>query len=275
MAPLLSHDGLRLHLRRWPATGAARGTVQIVHGLGEHIGRYDELALQLNAAGWHVAGHDHRGHGRSDGARGDIASPHSLLVDLAQVIDRLRGAGAHVLLGHSLGGLIAARFVAEALADTPAAWSRPVGGLVLASPALEPGLRPVQKLLLALLGPLAPSFGVNTGLRPEWVSRDIERLRRYADDVLGHDRITPRLVRFIVDEGRLVRRRAAAWRTPTLLMWSGADRCVSPSGSAAFAAAAPGAIVQTQVFPALYHELFNEPERALVIDHLTRWLARF
>jgi len=274
MESLKTDDGLRLHLQRWPARGAAHGTVQIVHGLGEHIGRYEALAAALNAAGWHVAGHDHRGHGRSEGARGTVAGAASLLTDLAAVSDHLRDGGPLVLLGHSLGGLIAARFVAEGLGGPGARWVRDVDGLVLSSPALDPGLGAAQKLLLAVAGRMAPDLRLSNGLKPAWISRDPEVVRRYEQDPLVHDRVTARLVRFIVDAGALVRRRAPRWRVPTLLLWAGADRCVAPAGSAAFAAAAPAGVVTAQEFPGLYHEIFNEPEREQVLSHLLRWLAR-
>jgi len=88
-----------------------------------------------------------------------------------------------------------------------------------------------------------------------------------------HDRVTPRLVRFIVDAGLLVQARAAAWRLPTLLMWAGADRCVAPAGSAVFAAAAPAAVLSAKVYPGLFHEIFNEPEQAEVLGQLTQWLS--
>ena len=275
MATLTTADGLRLHLQHWTATGAAHGTVQIVHGLGEHIGRYEALAAALNAAGWHVAGHDQRGHGRSEGARGTIAGPHSLLADLGAVTDHLRGGGRLVLLGHSLGGLVAARFVAEGLHGRAGRWQRDVDGLVLSSPALDPGLNLVQRGLLALASRLAPDLRLSNGLDPAWICRDPEVVRRYVTDPLVHDRVTARLVRFIVDAGRLVRARAPQWRTPTLLMWAGADRCVAPAGSAAFAAAAPSGVLTAQAFPGLYHEIFNEPEREQVLGHLLRWLERF
>lgn len=281
MDTLRTADGLTLHLQRWPViagagAGAARGTVQLVHGLGEHIGRYAWLAQQLNAAGWHVVGHDHRGHGRSEGARGVIADSQALLADLALVMDAVRGStGVHLLLGHSLGGLIAARFVAEALAPRPAPWSRAVDGLVLSSPALDAGMSGVQKALLALLGPVAPNLALHNGLKPAWVSRDPAVVKDYVADPLNHDRITPRLVRFIVDGGELVRARAAEWTTHTLLLWAGADRCVAPAGSEAFAAAAPRAVLTAQAFPGLFHEIFNEPERADVFSQLARWLARY
>ena len=86
MDGLIMADGCRLHLRRWPAAAVPLGTVQIVHGLGEHIGRYEAVAATLNAAGWNVVGHDHRGHGRSDGARGSVPQGPGLLGDLAEVI---------------------------------------------------------------------------------------------------------------------------------------------------------------------------------------------
>lgn len=277
MLALNTADGLPLHLRQWgpPADRAACGSVLIVHGLGEHIGRYEALAGRLRAAGWVVAGYDQRGHGASGGARGAIAAPDSLLADLAAVIDALRPGlpGPLLLLGHSMGGLVAARFVAEALAPQPAAWSRPLDGLVLSSPALDPGMNAAQKLLLAVLGPLAPGLAVGNGLRPDWISRDPAVVAAYVADPLVHDRVTPRLVRFIVDGGALVRARAPQWRLPTRLLWGGADRCVAPAGSAAFAAAAPAAVVQASRYDALAHEIFNEPEREQPVADLLAWLS--
>jgi alpha-beta hydrolase superfamily lysophospholipase len=273
MDTLRTADGLALYLQEWPLA-EARGTVQIVHGLGEHIGRYGWLAGQLNAAGWRVVGHDQRGHGRSEGRRGAIADGASLLADLAQVLDAVRRPGPHVLLGHSMGGLVAARFVAEALAPRPARWSRAVSGLVLSSPAPDPGMNGAQKALLAVLGWLAPGLAVGNGLKPAWLSHDAAVVQAYVDDRLNHDRVTPRLVQFIVDGGACVQRRAAQWTTPTLLLWAGADRCVAPAGSAAFAAAAPQAVLTAERFAGLFHEIFNEPERDDVFSHVARWLVR-
>jgi alpha-beta hydrolase superfamily lysophospholipase len=278
MDTLRTTDGLALHLQCWPAAGAARGTVQIVHGLGEHIGRYAWLAQQLNASGWHVAGHDHRGHGRSEGPRGGVPDSHALLADLALAMDAvgaMKGEGRHVLLGHSLGGLVAARFVGEGLAAAPAPWFRAPDALVLSSPALDPGMNRFQKFLLAVTLPLVPRLAVGNGLKPEWISRDPAVVKAYVDDPLVHDRVTPRLARFIADAGPWVLERAPRWRVPTLLMWAGADRCVAPRGSAAFAAAAPKDRVSAREFPSLFHEIFNEPEKPEVVSHLLGWLQRF
>lgn len=275
MTVLTTRDGLKLHLQRWPVVDNAHGMVQIVHGLGEHIGRYETLARQLNAAGWHVAGHDQRGHGRSEGPRGSVPSRHALLADLSAVTDHLRRDGRHILFGHGLGGLVAARLVAESLMHRAQRWARDVDGLVLSSPALDPGLTLLQRVALRLLNPLVPALRLGRGLKPASACRDPEVVRRCADDPLMHRQVTPRLVRFIVDEGRFVRGRAPRWRTPTLLMWGGADQCVSPQGSAAFAAAAPVAVLTARPFPGLFHEVFNEPERDAVVAELLGWLAHF
>jgi alpha-beta hydrolase superfamily lysophospholipase len=278
METLSTLDGQTLALRHWPAAGAARGTVHVVHGLGEHIGRYAHVAAALNAAGWHVAGHDLRGHGHSSGRRGRVADSQAFLADVALVQDHLQQrwpGGARVLLGHSMGGLIAGRFVAEGLAKAPAPWFRPFDALVMSSPALDPGMNGFQQFLLAVLGPVAPSLGLGNGLKPAWISRDPAVVKAYVDDPLVHDRVSPRLVRFIVDAGALVIARAPQWTLPTLLMWAGADRCVAPAGSAAFAAAAPQSALTAQPWPGLAHEIFNEPEQAQVLQHLARWLQRF
>jgi alpha-beta hydrolase superfamily lysophospholipase len=274
MATLTTTDGLKLQTREWPCADA-RGTVLIVHGLGEHAGRYEHVAAHLVRSGRHVVGYDHRGHGASDGPRGRLHHPDDLLRDLALVIDAVRVArpGPLVLLGHSMGGAVAARMVAAGLAPKPPKWHRPVDGLVLSSPALDIGLAGAQKLMLALLGRIAPNFAVGNGLEPEWVSRDPAVVAAYIDDPLVHDRVSAKLVRFMAEAGAFVREHAAAWRVPTLLMYAGADRCVVPAGSAAFAAAAPAALVTAQAFPPLFHELFNEPEQGDVFAVLAGWLA--
>jgi alpha-beta hydrolase superfamily lysophospholipase len=239
-------DGLSLHITRWAPPTAPRGTVVLVHGLGEHAGRYAHVAAALTAARWQVLAYDQRGHGQSAGPRGGIAASDSLLADLAVVLDATRTAhpGPLVLLGHSLGGLLAARFVAESLQASPAPWSRPVDALVLSSPALDPGLNAVQKLLLAVVPALAPQLAVHNGLKPAWISRDPAVVQAYVNDPLVHDRITGRLARFIADAGLDVLAAAPRWTVPTLrgAARQCAVRCHGPRGRAERARmAGPGA----------------------------------
>jgi alpha-beta hydrolase superfamily lysophospholipase len=268
-------DGLALNVHEWAPPGAPRGTVFIVHGLGEHAGRHEHVAQALVAQGWRVRAHDQRGHGRSGGARGRLAQGDDLLRDLARVLDadRAANAGPRVLLGHSMGGTVSARFVAEGLAPAPAGWYRPVDALVLSSPALAADLSGPQKLLLAVAGRLAPWLQAPNGLPVDALSHDARVVAAYEADPLVHDRISPRLARFILDAGHQVRAEAPWWRVPTLLLWAGSDRCVAPRGSAEFAAAAPAAMVRARCYEALFHEIFNEPQQREVLDEVQRWLA--
>ena len=276
---LTTADGLSLHLHRWPRpAGPVSGSVLLVHGLGEHGGRYGPVAAHLVAQGWAVIGYDQRGHGRSGGPRGGLPAADSLLADLGRMVEQARSAlpGPLVVLGHSMGGLLVARYGAEALAPRPAPWWQPVDALVLSSPALDPGMGAAQKLLLAVAAPLVPNLALGNGLDPTWVCSDPAVVKAYIADPLTHDRITPRLARFIVDAGVLVRQRSPQWATPTLLLYAGADRCVAPRGSDAFAAAAPTAVLQAHRYDDLAHEIFNEPGQARVMADLTAWLsARF
>ncbi|MCE2910145.1 MAG: lysophospholipase [Burkholderiaceae bacterium] len=267
-------DGLALALSEWPVP-APRGLVVVVHGLGEHAARYDHVARALNAAGWSVLAHDQRGHGRSGGPRGTLPRGDGLLEDLAHVLDRAPAtSGPRVLLGHSMGGAVAARFVAEALAPRPAAWSRPVQGLALSSPALAARLSAWQRWQLAIGERLLPNVAQRNGIDPRGLSHDEAVVAAYVADPLVHDRISARLARFILDAGEHVRAAAPRWALPTLLMWGGADRVVDPAGSRALAAAAPPDVLTAWQFEAMRHEIFNETEREGVLMRLVQWLDR-
>ena len=268
-----TRDGLALARRDW-LSADARGTIVIVHGLGEHIGRYSHVAARLNASGWSVVGYDQRGHGASPGERGRIDSGDDLLVDLAAVVDEVRAeaSGPMLLLGHSLGGLVVARFVAGALESPKPAWQRDVDALVLSSPALDIGMTAARRALLATLQKLTPNLAIGNGLDVTGIARDPAVVAAYRADPLVHDRIVPRLVRFLADAGPTVLALAPRWQVPTLLLYAGRDRLVVPAGSRAFAAASPAGVVTARPFPSLFHEIFNEPEQDEVFGVLTAWL---
>jgi alpha-beta hydrolase superfamily lysophospholipase len=263
-------DGDNIAMQDWPLPDglALRGMVILVHGLGEHAGRHDALAKRLNGWGFAVRGYDQYGHGESGGGRGQLPTSTRLLVDLADIIDstrlRMPDGAPLILLGHSLGGLVAGRFISLNL--------RRVEGLVMSSPALDPGLSPLQKLLLATLPHVAPNLTVGNGLDPAFLSHDVQVVAAYRRDPRVHDRVSGRMGRFIADAAAATVASAAKWSVPTLLLYAGDDKIVDPAGSRAFAAAAPSAVVTTACFDGMYHELFNETDPEPVYLALKRWL---
>ena len=273
-APFTLRDGLNLALYDWPLPmrRRPRGVVLIVHGLGEHAWRYDTVANHLNAWGFCVRAYDQRGHGDSGGDPGVLPYDDVLLDDLAEVLDDTRRHIAEpwscplILMGHSMGGLIASTFVQRAVA--------PVDGLVLSSPALATGIGPVMLKVIDLLYRFAPSLALSNGLDASKISHSATTVDAYRQDRRVHDRITARLARFIHRNGPEVVADAGRWKVPTLLMYAGSDKLVDPAGSRAFAAAAPRNRVTSQCFEALYHEIFNETDPSEVFSTLKAWLDR-
>lgn len=282
-AAITARDGTRLVTTHWPLPAGApmQGVVLIVHGHGEHVRRYKHVAAHLNALGWAVAGYDHRGHGQSEGQRGGLKQSDDYLHDLAHMIDTTRAAYPGqklVLLAHSLGGLIAARFVAASASPAESAdsapWARPVDGLILSSPALLLNVNAIQQFLLDTVAKWLPDFAVASGLKAEWVSNDPAEVKAYLADPTVHDRITGKTSRFMIEAGQLVRNRAPNWTVPTLLLWAGSDKCVAPAGSVEFSAKAPKQLVTSQPFAHMAHEIFNEPDREKALAPLGPWLKQ-
>ena len=270
LSTFTASDGNNLAMQDWSLLEgvAPRGVVVLVHGLGEHAGRYDHVARRLNSWGFAVRGYDQYGHGESDGVRGALPAQTRLVDDLADVVDstraRMETGTPLILLGHSVGGLVAASAVALGQVQ--------VDALVLSSPAFDPGLNGFQKFLLATLPRIAPNLTVGNGVDSNFISHDPAVVAAYKADPRVHDRISSRLARFIADGGPAVIEHAPHWTVPTLLMYAGADRVVNPEGSRAFAAAAPQQVVSTHCFEALYHEIFNEAESESVFERLRQWL---
>jgi alpha-beta hydrolase superfamily lysophospholipase len=270
-------DGIDLFVRDWPLSAGTRrrGAALIVHGLGEHCGRYAHVAEALNAVGVAVRGYDHRGFGRSGGARATLATPDVLIEDARRVFDAFAAeasaagdAAPPFVIGHSMGGAIAAR-------AATGGWIRP-RGLVLSSPALKLPLRAGTRLYVEVAARLAPHRAQPHGIPLQFISRDPEVFAAVKTDPHCHALATPRLVSFILDAGRKARRDAGKLDMPTLLLVSGDDRLVDPDGAREFAAAMRPELCTLRLYPALYHEVFNEtePDRTEVLGDLCRWIEQ-
>ncbi len=270
LSTFVASDGDNLAVQDWPLDPGQplRGVVIVVHGLGEHAGRYDHVARRLNHWGFAVRSYDQYGHGESGGPRGGLTSDDRLLDDLADIVDstrlRMKKGTPLILLGHSMGGAVTSLFVARAV--------REVDALILSSPALDPGLNAFQKFLLATLPKIAPNLRVGNGLDPTKISHDAAVIEDYKKDRLIHDRISARLGRFIATAGAAVLAAAPTWKLPTLLLYAGEDALVNPQGSRTFGEVAPQSAVTARCFDTMYHEIFNELEAEPVFAELKAWL---
>lgn len=262
------HDR-RIHWRSWSPAGDQhwRAAVVLVHGYGEHIGRYEHVAGRLVAAGYAVFGLDQHGHGHSEGRRGRI-SLEDAVADTDRVVTlagERAGAGAAVyMLGHSLGGAIALRY---ALAH-----QRRLAGMVLSGPlaALDGGraLAWVGKQLGAYL-PGAPVARID----PERVSRDPEVVERYRrDPLVWHHPIPAASAREMLIHVATLPDAVGLITLPVLLLYGTADRLCPPRGSVMLADRLGSEDLTTKAYEGMYHELMNEPERDHVIDEVVGWL---
>ncbi|WP_266168754.1 alpha/beta hydrolase [Dyella subtropica] len=263
-------DGRQLAVRDW-SHAKMRGAVLIVHGLGEHSGRYQRLAQWFHTRGYAVRSYDQRGHGQSDGQRGALDHPDDLLEDLAVVYNQYAAnlPVRPLLLGHSMGGLVAARCVLDRRITPPA--------LMLSSPAFRCHEPAWLQRLAGLLAKTVPRLPLSNGLKLDKLSHDTQTAADYRTDPLCHNRITPRMADFIFRTGASSIADASRLSMPTLLLVSGPDGLVDSSGSRDFASAAwAGNHLTTRFFDTLYHELFNEaePGRSQVLKQLGDWLQK-
>jgi alpha-beta hydrolase superfamily lysophospholipase len=250
-----------------------RALVAILHGLGDHSGRFAALASELaTRARCTAVALDLPGHGEAPGPRGDMPS-WTLVRD--QVIPAMftatRGLPDQpfelppVLLGHSMGAVLAL--------DYALAHPRDLKALVLSAPALRSAMPPWWKLALANVArATSPSTGFPHGLDLSGLSRDPEVMRLYKADALVHEKISPRLYFDFNEARQRCLRDARKLQLPTLLLQGMADRMVDPKGSLEFAGAATHGVVRFLTLKDTYHEIFNDPGREAVIQDMIAWL---
>lgn len=259
-----------LHQRYWPsADGNPLGTFLVVHGLSEHSGRYAPFADAVGAAGYAVAAVDLYGHGESPGRRGHLRSfesDHLAAVDeLIRGVERATSDMPLWLVGHSLGGLIVARWVQSRV------FAGRLRGLVLISPFVEPRMRiPAWKRTAASwLSRLAPAATLPTGIRDEDLFQDPHLRESYAADPLVQRRISAGHWAALTRERGVLRALAADTGTRTLVQLAGTDRVVDTAASRAFGGQLPNARIIE--YPGAYHALHHDPATPEAVHDLLAW----
>ncbi len=258
-------DGTELHRSRWEPGGEGRGEILLVHGLGEHIGRYARTAGDWAARGYRVTGVDLRGHGRSEGRRGHVEAWQDFHADLDAAATGLERP--FVVLAHSMGGLVATDWLRER--------QERVRALLLSSPLLGVAVAaPKWKLALGrLLAKIAPRLPLSNELDAADVCSDPAVVQRYLEDPLVFRHITPRW--YVEMEAALERVHAAAgsFRLPLYLNLAGDERLVGNPQALAFADAWGGPS-ERRVWDGLRHETLNEPQGPQVLAAMAEWLER-
>jgi alpha-beta hydrolase superfamily lysophospholipase len=262
--------GVRIVYDVWTPDVDPRGVVVLCHGYAEHARRYDHVAQRFGEAGLLTYALDLRGHGRSSGRR-------VYLRDISEYTDdfhTLVGIAAadhpdlnRIVLGHSMGGGIVFAYGVEHPDDYAA--------MVLSGPAVDAkeGVSPVMVVLAKVLGKVVPGLPVEQ-LPTDAVSRDPEVVAAYnADPLVHHGKVPAGIARALIGVGETMPQRAGALAAPLLVVHGEEDKLIPVQGSRHLVECVGSTDVYLKVYPELYHEVFNEPERAVVLDDVTSWMA--
>ena len=265
------YDKLELHWRAWLPSGKPRAIFFIVHGLFEHLERYEVAADHLRSLGYACWAIDLRGHGRSGGRRVHVRHFDDYTHDVEA---GLREARQHhpdvpiILFGHSMGGVVAIRYAID--------HGDELHGLVLSSPGLEPHPDSTPPGWLAALGrgisKIAPGFLIESNLNADFVSRRAAVVSDYRADPLIGSKVSARWFTAYEAARDDAYERADSLAVPTLLLLAGADQLVDPEAARAWSHLLPKDAIRTRTWPDCYHELLNEEESLEVLDEIESWL---
>lgn len=266
-----SADGLEIFAQGWePEDIPIKGVVCLIHGIGEHTGRFAHVAKALTDAGYVLMGADWRGHGRSAGKRGHVPSMEAILKDIDRVLAEAnhRYEGLPLFLyGQSLGAIMVLYY---SLKRKPL-----INGIIATSPALHTSLdeQPVKLMAARILGSVIPGMTLHSGLVPEQLSRDSVTVQAYIDDPMVHYRLSLGFGKKLLEARSWTLEHAPELELPLLLMHGKADKIAYPSGSIDFAAPIDEKCTLV-LWDEAFHELHNEPERAEVFEVIITWLDK-
>lgn len=267
-------DGMRFFIQGWEPDQKPKALVALVHGLGEHTGRYAHVGKALNDAGYTLVGFDLRGHGWSGGSRGHVPSLDTYMQDIRRFFELIekRYAGLpHFLYGHSLGGLLVLAYAIQ--------YGAHLRGVVATGPGLRSALQQqkAKVAIVRLLGAFLPTMTLGSGLDASAISHDRAVVEAYKNDPLVHDRASLGFGKAALHAIDLCFERAGELPVPLLIMHGKSDTIAYSSGSEELAELLrdQGKDVTLKLWNDLYHEVHNEPEKEEVFKFMVAWLDRY
>jgi alpha-beta hydrolase superfamily lysophospholipase len=260
-------DGLQLFCKHWEFANP-KAVIALIHGLGEHSGRYNHWAKMFNQEGYAVVGLDLRGHGHSDGKKGFVPHYDSLLDDIdvfLSEIKKLYPTSKIVLYGHSLGGSQVLNYLLRK--------NHNLDAVIATAPFITLAFKPNPALLLLgkLIVNISPGFTQNNQLDTKALSKDAAVVEAYENDILVHDRLSTSLGIGSLEAGKFLYDYKGEVKTPTLLLHGSEDKTTNPEGTVTFYNNTTGNRT-LKLFPNLFHEIHNEPEQKEVFAYILNWL---
>ncbi len=265
----LDTNGARLNFQVWHPLGTPRATILLVHGQGDHGGRYAHLGQALTDAGYALAAVDVRGNGRSSGQRGDAPSYAVLLADVDRAVREARPIAPtrHLfLLGHSMGGQLVTNYVIRGDVS--------LTGVILSSPWFRLALHlPWWKVRGGrLLARVMPTYTFPSTLTAAQLSQDASFRESVDPERLAHGRITARLAAELIDAGEAALRDAGVFDLSLLVLQAGRDTVIDAAASKRFAERAGTPDRTFRLYPDSRHELFHDVDRERVIVDILEWI---
>jgi alpha-beta hydrolase superfamily lysophospholipase len=263
------HQGIEIYYQAW-IPDKPKAMLTLLHGIGEHSGRYTYLADYMTRRGFGVWACDLRGHGKSAGKRGHINRFDDYLDEIGLLIQMAMNrnpAKKVFLLGHSLGGLIAPEYAVRNASQ--------LTGLILSAPALRDKVEvpPAKAFLAKILSTLAPTYSTTTGLNPNLLSRDPEVVRKYVEDPLVHAVATARFFTEFRRAQDETMRLADKITLPCLVLQAGVDGIVDASATSRFYERLGSLDKTLKIYDGFYHEVLNEPDKQRVMNDAEVWMS--
>jgi alpha-beta hydrolase superfamily lysophospholipase len=265
-------NDLNLFYQSWQPDSEIKAIIALVHGFGEHSGRYMNIVNHVLPQGYTVYGFDHRGHGRSEGNRGHIMDWSEFREDLKLFLQLIRAQENELplfLMGHSMGGLIVLNYMLHHPEEN-------INSVIVSSPLLaQPAISPIIVLISKILSRVRPGFSIETKLDVNSISRDPDVIKIYQEDPLVHSTASARFGTELTATMEWTQSHAKDFNKPLLIYHGASDQLVPPAGSQTFFENVQIREKEMHMYPDGFHEPHNDIDHKTVLQDIENWCNKY